>query len=197
MFAEIRNRKLKDGKIVTPLSVYLYFLKPSSVKGREVIFVEGQNKGKMVAHESGLLGKVAPAIWLKPDGPIAMRGQLYPITEIGIETLVDRLIEKGERDRKRGECTVDFFKGAKINGRACTVLQVKHPTPRPWFDFHIARIFMDDELNVPIRYAAYTWPKQAGGKPLLLEAYTYLDLKLNVQLTDADFKHKEKFRSAR
>jgi len=195
MFAEIRNRKVKDGKIVTPLSVYLYFLKPGSVKGREVIFIEGQNNGKMVVHESGLLGRVAPAIWLKPNGPIAMRGQLYPITEIGIETLVDRLIEKGERDRARGECTVEFIKGAKINGRVCTVLQVKHPTRRPWFDFHIARIFMDDELKVPIRYAAYTWPKQPGGRPQLLEAYTYLNLKLNVQLTDADFNHKEKFRN--
>jgi hypothetical protein len=193
MFAEIRNRKVKDGVLVTPLSAYLYFLKPGKLKGREVIFVEGQNNGKMVAHEGGFRGRVVPPIWLKPDGPFAMHGQLYPITEIGIETLIDRLIEKGERDRKRGECTVDFIKGAKINGRVCTVLQVKHPTPRPWFDFHIARIFIDDELKVPIRYAAYTWPKEAGGKPQLLEAYTYLNLKLNVQLTDADFRHKEKF----
>ncbi len=196
MFAEIRNRKVKDGVLVTPLSAYLYFLKPGSVKGREVIYVEGQNNGKMVAHESGVLG-IVPAIWLKPNGPIAMRGQLYPITEIGIETLVGRLIEKGERDRKRGECTVEFIKGAKINGRVCTVLQVKHPTRRPWFDFHIARIFMDDELKVPIRYAAYTWPDKPGGKPQLLEAYTYLNLKLNVQLTDADFNYKEKFRNRR
>ena len=194
MFAEIRNRKLVNNKIVTPLSVYLYFLKPSNIKGREVIFVEGANNGKMVAHEGGLL-RIAPAVWLNPDGPIAMRGQLYPITDIGIETLVDKLIEKGERDRKRGECEVEFIKGAKINGRVCTVLQVKHPTPRPWFDFHIARIFIDDELQLPIRYAAYTWPAEEGGKPQLLEAYTYLNMKLNVNLKNADFNHKEKFRN--
>ncbi|MDP6058757.1 MAG: DUF1571 domain-containing protein, partial [Pirellulaceae bacterium] len=185
MFAEIRNRKVKDSVIVTPLSVYLYFLKPGKIKGREVIFIEGQNNGKMVAHEGGIL-RIAPAVWLKPTGPIAMRGQLYPITDIGIETLVDKLIEKGERDLHRGECAVEFIKGAKINGRVCTVLQVKHPTPRPWFDFHIARIFIDDQLQIPIRYAAYTWPKEQGGKPRLLEAYTYLNLKLNVQLTNAD-----------
>jgi len=194
MYAEVRNRKVKDGKLVTPLSVYLYFLKPNNIKGREVIFVEDRNNGKMVAHEGGLL-RLAPAIWLKPTGPIAMRGQLYPIADIGIEFLINKLIEKGKRDRHRGECTVEFIKGAKINGRVCTVLQVKHPTPRPWFDFHIARIFIDDELQMPIRYAAYTWPKKQGGKPQLLEAYTYLNLKLNVQLTDADFNHKEKFRN--
>jgi hypothetical protein len=194
MFAEIRNRKIRDDKVVTPLSVYLYFLKPSSIKGREVIFVEGENNDKMVAHEGGIL-RIAPAVWLHPTGPIAMRGQLYPITDIGIETLVDKLIEKGERDRKRGECEVEFIKGAKINGRVCTVLQVKHPTPRPWFDFHIARIFIDDELQMPIRYAAYSWPTEEGGKPVLLEAYTYLNLKLNVQLKAEDFDHKVKFRN--
>ncbi len=194
MFAEIRNRKVVNDQMVTPLSVYLYFLKPSKIKGREVIYVEGQNNGKIVAHEGGLL-RIAPPVWLNPAGPIAMRGQLYPITDIGIETLVEKLIEKGERDRQRGECTVDFIKGAKINGRVCTVLQVKHPTKRPWFDFHIARIFIDDELQLPIRYAAYTWPATEGGKPQLLEAYTYLNMKLNVNLTNADFNHKKKFRN--
>ncbi|MGH7927183.1 MAG: DUF1571 domain-containing protein, partial [Candidatus Binatia bacterium] len=80
-----------------------------------------------------------------------------------------------------------FFQGAKINGRICTLLEVRHPVPRPYFDFHIARVFIDDELNVPIRYAAYTWPQQEGAEPPVIEEYTYLDLKLNVGLTDADF----------
>ncbi len=194
MYAEIRTRKEVDGKVVTPLSCYLYFLKPTKIRGREVIWVEGQNNGKMVAHEGGNL-RLVPSVWLRPDGPIAMRGNLYPITDIGLETLIVKLIEKGERDRKRDECDVQFIKGATINKRTCTVLQVTHPHPRPWFDFHIARIFIDDDMNLPVRYAAYTWPSQPGGKPELLEAYTYLNLKLNVGLTDADFNHKTKFRN--
>ena len=31
------------------------------------------------------------------------------------------------------------------------------------------------------------WPREEGGRPVLMEEYTYLDLKLNVGLTDADF----------
>lgn len=194
MYAEIRNRKQVEDKLATPFGVYLHFLKPTSVKGREVIWVEGANSGKMVAHEGGNL-RLVPSIWLRPDGPIAMHGNLYPITDIGIETLIAKLIEKGERDRKRDECEVEFIKGAKINGRTCTVLQVKHPTQRPWFDFHIAQVFIDDELQLPVRYAAYTWPSEPGGKPELLEAYTYLNLKLNIGLTEEDFDHKRKFRN--
>ena len=50
MFIKVRNEKTNPaGKIVTPFSFYIKFLKPSSVKGREVIFVKGQNNNKLVA----------------------------------------------------------------------------------------------------------------------------------------------------
>ena len=112
------------------------------------------------------------------------------MSEIGLENLVAQLIERGLRDRTRGECEVEFRKGAKINGRECTIIQVTHPRRRPYFDFHIARIFIDNEYNVPIRYAAYDWPKAANAKPEVVEEYTYLNLKINVGLTDEDFDTK-------
>ena len=46
---------------------------------------------------------------------------------------------------------------------------------------------MDDELQLPIRYASYDWPAAPGQEPPLLEEYTYLNMKVNVGLTDADF----------
>ena len=88
---------------------------------------------------------------------------------------------------KYGECEVKFFKGAKINDRICTCIQVVHPVPRRNFLFHLARIFVDDELNLPVRYESYDWPKEAGAAPELMEEYTYLNLKLNNGFTDADF----------
>ncbi|QDU29637.1 hypothetical protein ETAA8_47520 [Anatilimnocola aggregata] len=188
MEAKIRNRKIIDGKLAQPLSVYLKFVKPDSMAGREVIWVEGANNGKMRAHEGGATGKFLPTVWLDPNGILAMRGQLHPITEIGFENLVAKLIEKGEKDRKHSECEVEFKPGAKINGRACTVLQVKHPTPRPHFEFHIAQIFIDDETKLPVRYAAFHWPTDPADKlGPVIEEYTYLDVKLNPGLVDADF----------
>ena len=59
--------------------------------------------------------------------------------------------------------------------------------PRRNFLFHLARIFVDDELNLPIRYESYDWPEKPGGPPELIEEYTYLNLKLNNGFTDADF----------
>jgi hypothetical protein len=117
-----------------------------------------------------------------------MANNLYPITDIGLENLVVKLIERAEREKKvGGECEVQFMKNAKINGRVCTLIQVKHPVKRPEFDFNLAQIFVDDELQIPIRYAAYGWPEKPGGQPVVLEEYTYLNLKINPGLTDEDF----------
>jgi hypothetical protein len=187
MDAKVRNRKLQDGKVVVPLSCYMKFVNPDNVKGREVVWVEGKNNNKLRAHEGGTAGRFLPSVWLDPDGPLAMRGQLHPIYDIGIENLVIKLIERGTKERKYAECDVKFIPGAKINGRVCTVLQVLHPIQRPHFEFCKAEIFIDDELKVPTRYAAYYWPSKPGEPEQLLEAYTYLNVKTNVGLTDADF----------
>jgi hypothetical protein len=187
MDAKIRNRKMVDGKIVVPLSVYMKFVDPPGVKGREVVWVEGKNNNKLRAHEGGASGRFLPSVWLDPDGALAMRGQLHPIYDIGVENLVIKLIARGQIERKFGECEVKFVPGAKINGRVCTVLQVLHPVQRPHFEFHKAEIFIDDELKFPVRYAAYFWPTKAGEPEPVLEAYTYLNVKTNVGLVDADF----------
>jgi outer membrane lipoprotein-sorting protein len=115
-----------------------------------------------------------------------MRGQRYPITELGILNLTRRLVEVGEHDVKYGECNVKFYEGAKINNRVCTCIEVLHPVPRRNFLYHQARIFVDKEYNLPIRYESYDWPRE-GQKPELLEEYTYLNLKLNNHFTDDDF----------
>ncbi|MBW3598809.1 MAG: DUF1571 domain-containing protein [Planctomycetes bacterium] len=187
MFAKIRNGKEVDGREVVPFSVYLSFLKPDEIKGREVIYVKGHNGNKLCGHEGGLKGKWLPTVWLPPDGAFAMRGQRYPIYDIGIENLVEKLIEKGETQRKYPNVDVKFYNNAKVNGRSCTCIQLLHPERHADLDFHVARIYIDDELKLPIRYEAYDWPKTASGKPELLEEYTYIDLKINVGLTDADF----------
>lgn len=190
IFIKVRNRKLDAaGNLKTPFSAYMYFLKPKDFRGREALYVEGQNNGKMIAHEAPhtLLFKTVGSVWLPPDGVIAMKGQRYPITEMGIENLVVQLLTRGARDRKAGPCEVEFKSGAKINGRVCTVIEVRHDDRKPEYDFHKAQIFVDDEANVPIRYAAYDWPTTPGGKLQVIEEYTYIDLKLNVGLENIEF----------
>ena len=143
-----------------PFSVYAYFQAPAAVKGQEVIYVAGRNQGNMLAHKA----RMPVTVSLHPDGLIAMNGRHYPFTEIGLVNLVRRLVEVGQQDVNYGECEVKYFTGAKVNKRPCTVIQVVHPVPRDVFRFHLARVFVDDELKVPIRYESYDWPSEPGGR---------------------------------
>ncbi|MDZ4658799.1 MAG: DUF1571 domain-containing protein [Bythopirellula sp.] len=168
-----------------PFSVYCYFLQPH--KGRECLYMDGPNaaKGLLVARDCGFrkrLGKFE----LDPEGRLAMAGQKYPIMKLGVRNLMSELAVVGLNDTQFGECEVQVKQSA-INGRACTLLEVVHPIPRQNFRFHKAEIFMDNELKLPIRFAAYMWPANPGEQPPLEEAYTYLNIKLNNGYTDADF----------
>jgi uncharacterized protein DUF1571 len=178
MFVKVRQQ---------PFSVYLYFLKPDDVAGREVIYVEGANGGNMLAHEAKGLKARFGMVSLHPTSAMAMEGNRYPITQLGFSNLTRRLIEVADHDKQFGECEVHYRKNAKVNGRVCTIIEVTHPVPRRNFLFYKALIYLDDQLMVPIRYEAYGWPKAPGAPPELDEEYTYLDLKINLGLTDADF----------
>lgn len=182
---KIRNRKFQNGTVVTPMGVYLDFLKPADVKGREVIWLEGANDGNLVVHQGGLARFVT--LTLDPNGYLAMRGQRYPITDIGIENLLIKIVETCERDRQHGECEVQIFRNAKVGGTVCTMVQVTHPTKRDHFDFHKARVYFSDSLNLPIRYKSWSWPASPGETPIVQEEYNYMKLELNVGLTDEDF----------
>jgi outer membrane lipoprotein-sorting protein len=185
MAVKIRNRKTIDGQLTTPMGVYIKFLKPKDVEGREVIWVEGQNREQLIAHESGF--KNIMRVNLDPTGYLAMRGQKYPLTDIGIENLLLKIIDTAQNERNYDGTTVQAFRGARVGERACTMIQVTHPVKQPHFSFYRAQVFFDDEYNLPIRYVSWTWPETEGGEPVLEEEYTYMHLKLNVSLTDRDF----------
>ncbi len=168
-----------------PFSVYMFFLGDS--KGRECIYntLPGGAKGSLIARDCGFkkrLGKFT----LDPEGALAMRGQKYPIMKLGLRELTNELITVASNDVQFGECEVKHGQGT-MEGRAITWLEVVHPTRRSNFRFYKAQLFIDNELRVPVRYNAYTWPKEPGGQPVLEESYTYLKLNINNGYTDADF----------
>ncbi|MDH3716918.1 MAG: DUF1571 domain-containing protein [Planctomycetota bacterium] len=181
LFAKVRHE---------PFSVYMYFIAPNEMKGREVIYTAGQNGGKLRAHEAQGWKSKFGMVSLDPNSRLAMVGQRYPITMTGMRIMTQRLVEVAEHDTQYEECEVKILEGGKINGRPCTCIQSLHPVPRKHFRYHMARVFIDDELQIPVRYAAYKWPNKKGGQPLLDEEYTYLNIKLNNGFIDADFDYR-------
>jgi hypothetical protein len=167
-----------------PFSVYMSFLKPFA--GREVVYVAGQNNGKLIALDVGFK-RLAGKMPLDPQGALAMKGQKRPITSVGIRNLTEKLIILAEAELKFAECEVTTNTDTKVSGRKATMVQIVHPTARQDFKYNVARIFFDNELQIPIHYDAYLWPAQAGGQPPLEESYTYQNLKINNNYTARDF----------
>lgn len=167
-----------------PFSVYMVFLKPN--QGREVLYVDGANNNELTVLETGFkrhLGKLN----LDPAGMVAMRGQKHPITEVGLRNLTAKLIAGKTAEMQFMECEVSTNPIAMVCNRSTTMIQIEHPTPRKEFATHISRIFLDNELRVPIHYDAFMWPEAPGQTPPLDASYTYANLKLNVGLAPRDF----------
>jgi hypothetical protein len=170
-------------------SVYMSFIKPYA--GREVVYVDGQNDGKLTVLDAGftrVLGKMN----LDPTGTRAMSGQRHPITDVGMKNLTAKLSRMWQAETQFAESEVKTMTDSattpcRINGRPVLMVQVKHPVARQNFKFHAARLFFDTELGVPIHFDAYSWPAQDGAEAPLEESYTYTNLKINNGFTARDF----------
>ena len=177
--AKIRN-ELED----QPMSVYVRFSEPAAIRGREVIWVAGENENKITGHEGGLLNLFR--VVQPHDGFIAMMGNRYSIAETGIQRLMAKLILHALHDRKFGECEVQLSE-VQSAGVACQRIRVVHPIEREYFIFHIVEVDIDLQRNIPVRLASWMWPEIDGGEPPLTEEYIYTDIQLNVGLTNDDF----------
>jgi len=165
-----------------PFSVYLKFAKPHS--GREVIYVDGQNDGRLIAHGTGIQ-KLLGTLKLKPTSKMVMKENRYPITEIGITKMLDSVILRWEQ--QADNTRVRYFPKAKLGKRSVRVIQAIHPKKAGDSPFHMTRLFIDNQTNLPVRLQQYGFPRKSKGKPPLLEEYTYSDLKTNLGLDSEDF----------
>lgn len=177
-------RQTADGKQI-PFSVYTKFVQPANTAGQEVIWVDGWHDGNLVVHLSGW-GNLMN-FYLDPDGARAMQGNRHPIRQIGFRNLIVEMQKVARHDREHGECEISIERNVLLNGRSCTVIQALHPVERSHFEFHKARIYIDDALNLPVAYEGFLWPQKTGDDPPLLEKYYYTDIELNVGLKDLDF----------
>lgn len=170
---------------ITPFSVYMKFLKPRKYAGREVIWVDGKDDNKLCVHETGIMGM--KRFHLDPNGWLAMQNNKYPVYDVGLENLMIKLIEKAQRDKSAGMCKVQYRDGVEFMKRKCSMIELQHDEKKAPYDFHKAQVFIDEELNLPIRFVSYDWPTCPGAEPELLEEYTYAKIALNQGFTDLDF----------
>jgi hypothetical protein len=190
LFVKLRHEVVEEGRVVAPFAVYLRYLAPEDLAEREVLYVQGGYDGQLITRRGGRrFAQITMAV--DPDSEAARQQSRYPVSQLGIKNLLRRLLEVGEEELAHEEpCEVRYFEGAKINERTCDMIEFRHKVRREEYRFYVARVFIDQQHQLPIRFESYDWPKEEGGAPRLLEEYTYLDLNVNVGLTDWDFDYR-------
>lgn len=188
---KVREEVRGSGRVISPLSINLHFLGPANVAGRRVIYVAGRNDGKMLVRNGGKHFDYV-VVQIEPWGESAQKESLVPITESGFNQvlahMIDVLDQHVQADPSGENTQVERLAGAKLNKRACSVIRIVHPKKQDGLDFHVANVFIDDELRVPVRVDFSDWPRRPNQPPPLLAEYTYTELQLNVNLPDATFK---------
>ena len=184
---ELQPREFIEMKARTrPFSVYLKWQKPYD--GREVIYVKGQNNGKLLAHGVGVEKVVGGTVALDPRGDRAMETSRHDITEAGIGNLIDQLILRWEAEKKLGKTKVELGDNAKVDKRVCWLVKTTQPNDPRHYTYYRSRVFFDKENGLPIHFEGYDWPRRNSSPDGdLLESYTCRDIKFNIPLSSADF----------
>lgn len=169
-----------------PFSVYLKWLQPQA--GKEAIYVQGAFEDQILTHGTGLSKALTGTVRVDPDSPQARQDSRQSIRELGINNLIRRLLRLWEFERRFQQTQVSISSVA-VNGRPCHLITTVHPVPDDGkFIFHTLKVYIDQELLLPIRTEGYGFPDEPGPEPgQLLECHTYLNLQLNPGFTDRDF----------
>lgn len=181
-----RHRGGTDGQ---PMAVYLKFDSPEAIAGREVIWIEDQNDGNLLVREAGFMGAMMTAK-IDPSGFLAMRGQRYPINQIGLTNLISKLIQRGTNDVDNPNVKATLDANHVIDGQSRTLIRIakSQPSGSP-DDFSLAEIVIDRERQLIIEFRSFGWPEAGAdaSDPPLIESYAYENLRINVGLQDIDF----------
>lgn len=174
----------------SPFSVYMKWR--TGDRGRQLLYSEKDNEGRMLVKLGGLKGRFLPTIKLEPSGDMAMAETRYPVTQAGIVNLARVIILNREKDLKLNRmpsCTIT--EGVKYNERPCYQIVVEHESAEDSPVYRKVITIMDEELSIPVFVQNYTWPTENTvnvEEETLIECYSFKELKLKEQLADVTWK---------
>lgn len=193
-----KTERLNDGRLVSqtlelkhrtePFSVYLFFRGGDS-NGQQVLYSQGWNNNQLMVKPTGIAALIG-TVSLAPTSSTAMKDSRHPVTEIGFAGLLDGVIKMWQDDLKYADLEVGFYKDAKLNSNdpnSYYAFRTYHPQPRQAPRFQETRLYLDKKTLLPIHLENRAFPPQQGGQQILVEKYTYSNIKLNVGLNNSTF----------
>ncbi|MCX8116437.1 MAG: DUF1571 domain-containing protein [Desulfobacterota bacterium] len=176
----LKSKETVRFKFKKPFKVYMQWIEGPG-KGREIYYVEGWNKNRILVREPGTFGTVT--LHLNPLGRLAMQGSRHPITDAGLGFLVRLFGENLRRGWASGQVAYELLKEEQVYGRRALVIDLRFPRD-PRYGYYCYRTLMaiDTQTKVPIRVVAFDWEERLMGD------YGYEQLVLDAGLTDDEFR---------
>lgn len=173
-----------------PFSVYMKWM--TYDKGRELIFVEGENDGNMLVQPGGWKGRLTGTLSLEPTGRMAMSESRHPPSEAGLVRLADTLLKYNRQNLKSNRgWTCEMHDNQKFQGRDCYLFITIYDSPDVSETYRKSIQYVDKELSLPIVVKNYGWDSEADLAKLdestLIESYTWTDIRVDQRLANSDF----------
>jgi hypothetical protein len=197
--------ELSEGQIMElkmrhkPFSVYMKWL--NGEKGRELLYVDGEQDNKMIVHPGGWKARIVPSIKLEPDSSLALSESRHPVTMVGLLKLSDEIITRRKTEIEH-RCPVrcQFLENETANERPCYCFVSTYLDRKSSEEYRKSIQYIDREWLLPICVKNFAWPepKQAFAndgaldEATLIEHYAYTELQFNQQLAHDDFDRANK-----
>lgn len=176
-----------------PLSIHMHWRVGD--KGRELLFVDGQNEGDMLVRMGGIKKRLIPTLKLNPSGDTAMKEARHPATKIGMKELARQLVERRQSDlRRKAAYRCEMRKDRKFDDRPCYCFIYEFDSPSEDSLYRKSIVLIDKEWCVPVMLKNFTWPHEAAeidptelDEETVIEHYGYSNVQFNQKLADSEF----------
>lgn len=202
--AQFSRQELVDGELLeeqqiymkvrhAPFSVYLKW--HTGDEGREVIYIDGENDGKMVVHAGGWKARL-PALTIDPEGSLAMQDSRYPVTKAGLLELTKMLLDAHVTDLSTSNYVrCEQIADQEFDGRQCDAFVIEYRNAAQSATYRKSITLLDKQHHIPLYVRNFGWPdanmQDKAGEELdeatLIEFYTFSEIQFRPQLAALDF----------
>jgi hypothetical protein len=172
-----------------PYSVSMHWLEGAK-KADRVVYVAGENDGMMLAHPTGVAGKLVKVVKRKVDSEEAREAGRYTLDQFGFKNTLKRILASMQEAKKKDRLRLDFQGEAKViesNQRVCFKLKRTYSEPEADGTQELT-LYVDRENFLPVGIVVKGKVDPASGNRELLGEYFFRDLRLNPQISADQFK---------
>jgi hypothetical protein len=176
---ELKEEETMLLKFKKPLNIYLKWIAEPH-EGRELLYVEGENRNRIKVHGKLLLATLT--LNIDPGNPFFTKSSRHTIDEVGV-VYVTRVLEREfRRGIASGEMTLASLGEETVFGRNAAKFEGIFPEDvEKGYYCRRAVVCLDFETKIPLAVEVYGWENE------LCEYYGFEDLTLNAGLRGEDF----------